>query len=82
MCDAAIHPFGHLNPLELKCEVLDPNHQKHKGTVRDYAYPGSATVIHWLENDRRTYHGEWPGQCHFSPACPLPDGHHGECVVD
>ena len=71
-CDAKIRPFTDLT--ELACEVeLDGPHT-HSSTLRDYAYPGSASVITWFEDDRRNYHGEWPGAC-FN--CTLPVGHRG-----
>lgn len=72
-CDAAIRPF--LNDTELGCEV-DGEHRKHVGALRDYAYPGSVTTITWDEDDRRNFHGAWPGEC-YEPECKLPDGHRG-----
>ncbi len=76
-CDAKIRPFP--NPTEVTCEfdTIDP-HSEHRGMVRDYAYPGSETVITWFESDRRNYHGEWR-PC-FLTGCVLPAFHHGEHV--
>lgn len=72
-CKAAIRPL--LTDVEVRCEQTG-NHGRHKGTLRDYAYPGSATTLSWLENDRRCYHGEWPGPCQTGK-CTLPQGHQG-----
>ena len=73
-CDARIRPFP--NDTEVVCE-RDDEHRMHKGTLRDYAYPGSATEIEWDEDDRRTFHGEWPGACD-SAGCVLPARHRGD----
>jgi hypothetical protein len=74
-CDAYMRPFP--NPTEIRC-TREQGHSDdlHKGEVRDYAYPGSKTVMTWADSDRRTYHGEWPGPCD-SAGCILPLGHHG-----
>jgi hypothetical protein len=83
-CDARIRPFP--NDTEVACD-RDDEHQMHGGTLRDYAYPGSATLIEWDEDDRRTFHGEWPGECQSgsygagktnSSPCVLPAGHRGK----
>jgi hypothetical protein len=71
-CDAHIRPFSHT--LEVGCEE-EGEHPTHKGVIRDYAYPGSQTVLQWMEEDRRCFHGEWPGDC---PGCILPLGHLGD----
>jgi len=81
MCDAGIRPFTPARfDVELRCEVGDhPDSVKHAGVLRDYAYPGSQTTIAWLEMDRRTFHGEYPGDCpgdSFSK-CILPRTHRG-----
>jgi hypothetical protein len=60
--------------------MTDPAEAKHRGTLSDYAYPGSRTIVEWAETDRRTFHGEWPGVCpgdSFS-TCVLPVTHRGE----
>lgn len=76
MCDAAIRPFP--DDTEVRCE-RDLPHSQHEGTLRDYAFPGSATAIGWAEDDRRTFHGEWPGQCMTGDIeCILPLGHRGD----
>lgn len=76
-CDAKIRPFP--NPTELTCERDDPPHAEHHATLRDYAYPGSATVMTWFEDDRRTFRGEW-APCAGIALCVLPAGHRGEHV--
>jgi hypothetical protein len=76
----------HVNETEIACE-LDTHdlRTKHRGALRDYAFPGSETIINWLENDRRNFHGEWPGGCGSTEdgrtGCILPATHSGECAV-
>lgn len=77
MCDAAIRPSRQLNELEVRCNKPDNIHPKHEGILS-----GTTTVVNWLDKSPFTFHGEWPGQCTASPACRLPNGHHGECAVD
>lgn len=77
-CDARIRPFP--NVTEIACELEGGHQPWHKGTLRDYAYPGSETVVKWEEGDRRTFHGEWPGDCP-TPECVLPVNHHGGHIV-
>lgn len=81
-CDAKIRPFP--NDSVVVCELNDhaDNHGAHRGVLRDYAYPGSETFITWFEDDRRTYHGEWPGACTSCGAheARLPRGHAGRHV--
>ena len=72
-CDARIRPFP--GTTEVACE-LDGPHRMHSGTVR-YTLSNSVTVIEWAEDDRRTFHGEWPGECD-SAGCVLPAGHRGD----
>jgi len=82
-CDAKIRPFP--GPTELTCEVELEGAHTHSSTLRDYAYPGSASEIHWMEDDRRNFHGDWPGRCvtvvgsgaTAAPSCVLPAGHRG-----
>lgn len=76
-CDAAMRPFRPVNDTEVHCDSPMPCATTHRGTLRDYAYPGSATVIEWIENDRRTFHGDWPGGCIDDASCILPLGHEG-----
>lgn len=87
-CDARIRPFAHINPdVEVACDRPEPaGHTQHAGTLRDYAYPGSATRITWLDDDRRSYVGSWPGPCgrptergQLSGPCTLPAGHPRKC---
>lgn len=79
-CDARIRPFPVGNDTELQCEGGDHGSSDHHATLRDYAYPGSQTRLVWLEDDRRNFHGVWPGRCQQVDGCVLPSGHHGECA--
>lgn len=72
-CTAKIRPFP--NPTELACEHDGTGWHEHHATLRDYAYPGSATIITWHEADRRTYRGTW--QPCTGEECTLPAGHPG-----
>jgi hypothetical protein len=79
-CDARIRPFPAGNDTELICEVEhDEEHTSHSSVLKDYAYPGASTRISWLENDRRNFHGEWPGKC---IGCVLPLSHRGFCATE
>jgi hypothetical protein len=86
-CDARIRPFPPrlAQPdVEIACAMGDPpkhGPNSHSGVLRDYAYPGSETVISWEEGDRRTYHGDWPGACGRIAGCLLPAGHHRDCAT-
>lgn len=71
VCDAHIRPFP--GPEEFTCDELGV-HDSHRAKIRDRAYPGSLTTLVWHESDRRTFHGEWPGDC---DSCVLPLGHRG-----
>jgi hypothetical protein len=81
-CDAAIRPFP--NNTELNCEV-EGSHRDHQAMLADYAFPGSRQLITWHEDDRRNFHGDWPGRCPYKAhplwddpgQCTLPDGHPG-----
>lgn len=70
-CDARIRPLP--NGTEIWCH-RDGEHTTHSGMLRDYSYPGSGTVVEWNEDDRRTFHGEYPGLCDTTN-CTLPAGH-------
>jgi len=72
LCSARIRPLT--GDVEIACEETGP-HDRHQGVLRDYAWPGSATTVEWDEQDRRNFHGSWPGRCP-SP-CVLLAGHHG-----
>jgi hypothetical protein len=74
-CDAAIRPFP--NATEVRCGLDDDQHGTHSGTVRDYAYLGSRTKLVWEEDDRRNFHGPWPGPCPEA-GCALPNEHRGD----
>ena len=79
-CDASMRPFRPVNDTEIRCDLDAVHIGEHRATLRDYAYPGSTTVIGWHDADRRTFRGEWPGACDATtPAgpCILPDGHNG-----
>lgn len=80
-CDAAMRPFP--DDTEVRCHGL-VHLGEHEAILRDYAYPGSQTKISWFEDDRRTFHGEWPGPCEKlsdgAPPCTLPAGHRGNCA--
>lgn len=80
-CDAAIRFTS--SGAEIRCHldhlgVAEP--LGHEGVLLDYAFPGSRTSVEWAENDRRTFHGPWPGPCLKPGPCSLPDGHHGRCA--
>lgn len=72
-CDARIRPLPGND--EIQCEI-EGEHAEHNGTLRDYAFAGSATVITWQDDDRRAFHGPWPGRCSVG-YCTLPAGHPG-----
>jgi hypothetical protein len=72
-CDAGIRPMR--DNTELICELQLP-HRDHQAMLKDYAYSGSRTLITWHEDDRRNFHGEWPGPCE-DDTCLLPHGHRG-----
>lgn len=75
VCDAKIRPMT--DDSEIPC-TYEPGHDgDHRGVIRDRAYIGSATAVSWQENDRRNFHGEWPGRCSNVGHCVLPAGHHG-----
>lgn len=80
-CTARIRPFIPVNDTELRCENLPGHIGGHAATLRDYAYPGSTTVLSWQDTDRRTFHGHWPGACTSLDGCTLPTGHHGNCAA-
>ena len=70
-CPARIRPFPNVEITD--CELPADGHTQHKGTLRNYAYPGSVTELKWLESDRRTFTGEWI-ECPIE-GCLLPSGH-------
>lgn len=72
-CDARIKPFP--NDTVLTCELPAAHPGMHESTLRDYAYPGSETVVSWAEDDRRTFRGDWI-EC-VQPNCILPANHRG-----
>lgn len=74
MCTAKIRPFP--NDTEVQCEKPKHTDSKHESVLRDYAYPGSETVLAWMETDRRNFRGDWR-PCLF-PTCILPANHRGD----
>ena len=76
-CDAAMRLFRPGNDTEVRCGMKADHPAEHVGSLHDYAYPGSRTEIHWSDDDRRSFRGDWPGSCSAWPACILPSGHHG-----
>lgn len=77
-CDAKIRPFP--DTRELQCEGELDTHLNHEATLRDYAFPGSQTVLIWQDTDRRTFRGEW-SPCIRTSGCILPHDHHGRCAT-
>lgn len=83
-CDAKIRPMRPVNEVELQCEI-NAEHPctTHEAIIKDYAYPGSQTVLAWYEDDRRNFRGEW-APCHLLDGthnlCTLPAAHHGACA--
>lgn len=71
-CDAKIRPFP--NDTEIRCERDDHADMEHSAILRDYAFPGSETMLSWQEDDRRNFRGDWR-KC--PAACVLPIHHHG-----
>jgi hypothetical protein len=71
-----MHP---VNEIELACERDHDDGDEHSATLRDYAYPGSATTVTWMDDDRRNFRLAWPGNCSLTDGCILPDTHRGRC---
>lgn len=74
VCGAKIRPLP--NDTEIRC-VRTGAHIEHQGVLNDYAYPGSSTVVTWMEGDRRSFKGDW-ALCPNN--CTLPAGHRGACA--
>jgi len=72
-CDGKMRPF--VGTTEIRCERKADGHEQHAAVLLDAAYPGSETRIVWFDSDRRTFHGDWPGDC--EDGCILPFGHRG-----
>jgi hypothetical protein len=91
-CKWSIRPFTDQTQVScelsehLQPEVAEGGQALHQATLRDYAYPGSATVITWYAGDRREFEGNFPGYCtklgmHAGRQnCTLPAGHRGKCA--
>lgn len=76
-CLAKIRPL-HDKTIEIHCYLPLDSHTLHIGVLRDYAFVGSRTSIHWADGDRRNYRGDFM-PCVAAP-CVLPDGHYGLCA--
>jgi len=72
-CPAKIRPFP--DATEVTCLEDDGHPGGHAGVLSNYAFRGSQTVIRWLDEDRRTFRGDWTA-CDQSD-CILPAGHRG-----
>lgn len=86
-CDAKFRPFSSINDTELQCELEHHGESlapvtEHQATLRNYAFPGSAMIVFWQEDDRRTFRGEWAPclwkQTGTGMQCVLPNQHRGE----
>lgn len=78
-CSARIRPMRPVNDTELACDLDHDDADSHSATLRDYAYPGSVTVLTWMDSDRRNFRFAWPGDCQVTSGCLLPDTHRGAC---
>jgi hypothetical protein len=70
-CQFRIRPFPGFQIIG--CDLFEhPDTVMHQGAIRDYAYPGSVTLLNWMHDDRRPCSGEFI-EC---PArgCILPAG--------
>ena len=93
MCDARIRPMRPHEELEVCCELVHTTvAEMHSGTIKLGAWP----TLTWMEDDRRNYHGNWPGACPLTipenlartmsdpppgAPCILPAGHRGRCTA-
>lgn len=77
-CNSKIRPFRLLNETEIKCNKRLHETGPHTGALLDYAYPGSATLVEWAQDDRRSFQGTW-APCK-NPGCILPLDHNGSHV--
>lgn len=75
-CRARIRPMRPVNETEIVCGMRG-EHAVHQGTLRDYAYPGSETLIEWRETDRRSFRGLFIPCGDNDAPCLLPQGHGG-----
>jgi hypothetical protein len=79
-CEAGFpHAPADASPEQRK--ALEPPFNEHRAVLRDYAYPGSETILTWRASDRREFTGDWPGPCAKTPGCVLHAGHHGRCAL-
>jgi hypothetical protein len=79
-CDLAAHVSDvHVESRgDGKFAVYHRGDPQHHAVIRDYAWPGSETVLNWQAGDRREYEGEYPGPCPTDD-CVYHYGHHGRC---
>jgi hypothetical protein len=75
-CPAMIRPFPHNLVLRCRREEHLPGDGRHEALLADYAYPGSRTLLTWLDSDRRNFTGPWI-ECP-QLGCSLPAGHRGD----
>lgn len=78
-CPNKIRPFWPRNATELKCHQVVNHGGTEMAILRDYAFPGSETVIDWSADDRRNFTGIFV-PCLIEQGCMLPSNHRGECV--
>lgn len=78
-CAAKIRPFRPVNDTEISCEVEGDHGHFHVGTINDYAYPGSQTILKWAVDDRRAFHGDFQ-PCEDQVGCILPHDHRDDHV--
>lgn len=82
MCDAAMRPMVPVNEYEVRCQEQHDYGlaDTHRGVISGFNPDGRSTMIVWMEDDRRNFHGDWPGRCSESfsgDQCILPQGHRG-----
>ncbi len=78
LCTAKIRPFS--DNREVSCYLYDHGtNTRHIGYVTNYISPKYSTELHWAENDRRNFRGEW-AHCEIN-ACIFPKKHPGAHAV-
>lgn len=76
-CDAHIYMGPHWT-FDAEDGVIDCT-EPHEG-AEHATVMSSGTRLTWFEDDRRCFHGEFPGACSKLATCPLPDGHPRGCA--